>query len=93
METRKEKICVNIQRCRTPLTKRTSRWMSFLEGCPERYWSGLENQCPARDVQVRFLFPPPDVMVIVAQLVRALGCGPRGRGFKSRHSPQFSYFC
>ena len=24
----------------------------------------------------------------VAQLVRALGCGPKGRGFKSRHSPQ-----
>ena len=26
-------------------------------------------------------------MAIVAQLVRALGCGPRGRGFKSRRSP------
>ena len=27
-------------------------------------------------------------MVGVAQLVRALGCGPRGRGFESLHSPQ-----
>lgn len=28
-------------------------------------------------------------MVGVAQLVRALGCGPRGCGFKSRLSPHF----
>ncbi len=28
-----------------------------------------------------------DFMVIVAQLVRAPGCGPGGRGFKSPHSP------
>ena len=27
-------------------------------------------------------------MVSVAQLVRALDCGPSGRGFKSHHSPQ-----
>ena len=27
-------------------------------------------------------------MVGVAQVVRALGCGPRGRGFESLHSPQ-----
>ena len=27
-------------------------------------------------------------MVSVAQLVRALDCGPRGRGFKSHRSPQ-----
>ena len=26
-------------------------------------------------------------MVVVAQLVRAPGCGPGGRGFKSRHPP------
>ena len=26
-------------------------------------------------------------MVVVAQLVRALGCGPRGRGFESPHPP------
>jgi hypothetical protein len=26
-------------------------------------------------------------MVIVAQLVRALDCGSRGRGFEPRHSP------
>ncbi len=31
--------------------------------------------------------PRPDTMVGVAQLVRALGCGPRGRGFESRHPP------
>ena len=30
-------------------------------------------------------------MAGVAQVVRALGCGPRGRGFESRHSPHFSY--
>ena len=28
-------------------------------------------------------------MVGVAQLVRASGCGPEGRGFKSHHSPKF----
>ena len=28
-------------------------------------------------------------MVGVAQLVRAPGCGPGGRGFKSHHSPSF----
>ena len=28
-------------------------------------------------------------MVGVAQLVRASGCGPGGRGFKSLHSPHF----
>ncbi len=27
-------------------------------------------------------------MVGVAQLVRAPGCGPGGRGFKSHHSPK-----
>ena len=27
-------------------------------------------------------------MVGVAQVVRASGCGPEGRGFKSPHSPQ-----
>ena len=27
-------------------------------------------------------------MAGVAQLVRASGCGPEGRGFKSHHSPQ-----
>jgi hypothetical protein len=26
-------------------------------------------------------------MVGVAQVVRALGCGPKGRGFESHHSP------
>ena len=29
-------------------------------------------------------------MVGVAQLVRALDCGSRGRGFESRHPPHFS---
>ena len=28
-------------------------------------------------------------MVVVAQLVRASGCGPEGRGFESRHPPHF----
>ena len=28
-------------------------------------------------------------MVSVAQLDRALGCGPSGRGFESHHSPHF----
>ena len=30
-------------------------------------------------------------MADVAQLVRALGCGPGGRGFKTHHSPQIKY--
>jgi hypothetical protein len=29
------------------------------------------------------------IAVDVAQMARAPGCGPGGRGFKSRHSPQF----
>ena len=29
-------------------------------------------------------------MVIVAQLVRAPGCGPGGRGFESPHSPSWA---
>ena len=29
------------------------------------------------------------LMVSVAQLDRALGCGPSGRGFESLHSPHF----
>ena len=28
------------------------------------------------------------IMVSVAQLVRASGCGPEGRGFEPHHSPQ-----
>ncbi len=28
-------------------------------------------------------------MVGIAQLVRALGCGPRGQGFESLYSPHF----
>lgn len=31
-------------------------------------------------------------MVAVAQLVRASGCGPEGRGFDPRQLPQFSSF-
>ncbi len=30
-------------------------------------------------------------MVVVAQLVRAPGCGPGGRGFKSHLPPQFLF--
>ncbi len=30
-----------------------------------------------------------DIVVGVAQLVRALGCGPGGRGFESHHPPFF----
>ena len=33
-------------------------------------------------------FPIIGCMVGVAQLVRAPGCGPGGRGFKSHHSPK-----
>ena len=33
-------------------------------------------------------FPIIGCMVGVAQLVRAPGCGPGGRGFKSHHSPR-----
>ena len=32
-----------------------------------------------------------DDMADVAQLVRALGCGPGGRGFKTHHSPHIKY--
>ena len=32
----------------------------------------------------------PSQMVVVAQLVRALDCGSRGRGFEPRHPPIFS---
>lgn len=36
------------------------------------------------------LSPEAQVMVAVAQLARALGCGPRSRGFKSRQLPLYS---
>lgn len=32
-------------------------------------------------------------MVIVAQLVRALDCGSRGRGFEPHHSPHLKSNC
>ena len=32
-----------------------------------------------------------NLMVGVAQLVRAPGCGPGGRGFNSLHSPQILF--
>ncbi len=35
----------------------------------------------------------PFLVVGVAQLVRAPGCGPGGRGFDSLHSPQFAPRC
>ena len=35
----------------------------------------------------------PFLVVGVAQLVRAPGCGPGGRGFESLHSPQFAPRC
>lgn len=31
-------------------------------------------------------------MAIVAQLVRALDCGSKSRGFEPRRSPSFAYF-
>ena len=31
-------------------------------------------------------------MVVVAQLVRALDCGSRGRGFESHHPPKKEFF-
>ncbi len=34
------------------------------------------------------LSPEAQEMVAVAQLARALGCGPRSRGFKSRQLPK-----
>ena len=34
----------------------------------------------------------PSQMVVVAQLVRALDCGSRGRGFEPRHPPIFFLF-
>ena len=33
----------------------------------------------------------PSQMVVVAQLVRALDCGSRGRGFEPRHPPIFLF--
>jgi hypothetical protein len=33
----------------------------------------------------------PSQMVVVAQLVRALDCGSRGRGFEPRHPPIFFF--
>ena len=46
--------------------------------------------CKGLSVRVR-LAPPiiPNVVAAVAQLVRALVCGTRGRGFKFRRSPHF----
>ncbi len=38
------------------------------------------------------IFAPPK-MVVVAQLVRALDCGSRGRGFKSHLPPKLKKGC
>ena len=38
-------------------------------------------------------FCAPNLMVIVAQLVRAPDCGSGGRGFESRLSPQNGILC
>ena len=44
------------------------------------------NKTLAHPVKINYI----DVyMAGVAQLVRARGCGPRGRGFDSRRSPHF----
>ena len=45
---------------------------------------------PADGVYDRTHSVPDTHMVFVAQSVRALVCGTRGRGFDSRHSPQAS---
>ena len=34
---------------------------------------------------------PSRIEVGVAQLVRAPGCGPGGRGFETHHSPHFTF--
>jgi hypothetical protein len=51
-------------------------------GRPERRTAAVAPASPGGAVG----FGP---MVSVAQLVRALGCGPRSRGFESPHSPIF----
>ena len=39
--------------------------------------------------KLKFIFAPPSgIMVGIAQLVRALVCGTRGRGFKSHYPPK-----
>ena len=64
---------------------------------------GTKNKKPeiAQDVRLTCVIPwitstPPDhgnpLLGGVAQLVRALACHARGRGFKSRHSRHFPYF-
>jgi hypothetical protein len=40
----------------------------------------------------KFSLDLPSQMVVVAQLVRALDCGSRGRGFEPRHPPIFPFF-
>jgi|GEM_PF-3283409 hypothetical protein len=40
---------------------------------------------------LKFSLDLPCQMVVVAQLVRALDCGSRGRGFEPRHPPIFSF--
>ena len=42
----------------------------------------------AKKTTIRLL----NTVVGVAQLVRALGCGPGGRGFETHHSPHLVFF-
>ncbi len=44
---------------------------------------GIDNEL----IIIRNIHPYLSYMVGVAQLVRAPGCGPGGRGFKPHHSP------
>lgn len=51
------------------------------------YSSVVEHRLPKPVMRVRFPLPALHIVVGVAQLVRAPGCGPGGHGFDSHHSP------
>jgi hypothetical protein len=57
--------------------------VSYYDGAPSRNWLGLFGYSVALGMVLIYV-------AIVAQLVRALDCDSRGRGFEPRLSPTFS---
>ncbi len=69
-----------------------NRMLRGIDSLPVRDDKRPVNNCISKfpNFQIlKFSLDLPSQTVIVAQLVRALDCGSRGRGFKPHQSPSF----